>query len=71
MHQRLLARSPHFPPPGHYIHYDEWVSSPVFKGSSIALESGMAIQCDVIPGTGTEYFSSNIEVPSHGLPGAM
>ena len=47
--------------PGHYIHIDEWVNSPVFKGSTIALKSGMAMQADVIPGTGTAYHTINIE----------
>ena len=47
--------------PGHYIHLDEWVHSPMKKGSSIKLRSGMALQCDIIPATGTDYFMSNIE----------
>ncbi len=47
--------------PGHQIHLDEWVNSPVYAGSSIALASGMAFQVDVIPATGTEYFTTNIE----------
>ncbi len=47
--------------PGHQIHLDEWVNSPVFSGSDIELRSGMAFQVDVIPATGTEYFTTNIE----------
>ncbi len=47
--------------PGHYIHLDEWVHSPIWEGSNIALKSGMALQVDVIPATGTEYYTSNIE----------
>lgn len=47
--------------PGHLIHLDEWVSSPVFAGSTIPLRSGMALQADVIPATGTPYFTTNIE----------
>jgi len=47
--------------PGHQIHLDEWVNSPVAPGSSIPLRSGMALQVDVIPATGTEYFTTNIE----------
>jgi hypothetical protein len=35
--------------PGHHIHLDEWVSSPIFAGSTIELRSGMALQCDIIP----------------------
>ncbi len=47
--------------PGHQLHLDEWVNSPVWEGSEIALRSGMAFQADVIPATGTEYFTTNIE----------
>jgi hypothetical protein len=47
--------------PGHQIHLDEWVNSPVAPGSTIELRSGMALQVDVIPATGTAYFTTNIE----------
>ena len=47
--------------PGHLIHLDEWVSSPVAPGSTIELRSGMAMQVDIIPATGTDYFTTNIE----------
>ncbi|MEZ4667318.1 MAG: hypothetical protein R3E39_05280 [Anaerolineae bacterium] len=47
--------------PGHFIHLDEWVHSPVAKGSTFTLKSGMALQVDVIPATGTRYFTTNIE----------
>lgn len=47
--------------PGHQIHLDEWVNSPIAAGSTIELRSGMAFQVDVIPATGTEYFTTNIE----------
>ena len=47
--------------PGHQIHLDEWVNSPMTSGSTIELRSGMAFQVDVIPATGTEYFTTNIE----------
>ncbi len=47
--------------PGHQLHLDEWVSSPVWAGSEVELASGMAMQVDVIPATGTPYFTSNIE----------
>ena len=47
--------------PGHLVHIDEWMHSPIFKRSEIALRSGMAIQVDVIPATGTPYFTTNIE----------
>jgi Xaa-Pro aminopeptidase len=47
--------------PGHQIHLDEWVNSPIFAGSTIPLRSGMAFQVDIIPATGGPYFTTNIE----------
>ncbi|MEA2025808.1 MAG: M24 family metallopeptidase [Chloroflexota bacterium] len=46
---------------GHQIGLDEWVNSPVHAGPTIELRSGMAMQVDVIPATGTEYFTTNME----------
>ncbi|HVR79208.1 MAG TPA: aminopeptidase P family N-terminal domain-containing protein [Acidimicrobiia bacterium] len=47
--------------PGHQLHLDEWVNSPISPGSSVELKSGMALQVDIIPATGTDYFTTNIE----------
>jgi hypothetical protein len=47
--------------PGHLIHIDEWLHSPIYEGSTIPLKSGMALQVDIIPATGTPYFTTNIE----------
>ncbi len=47
--------------PGHQLHLDEWVNSPVGPGSTIELRSGMALQVDIIPATGSPYFTTNIE----------
>jgi Xaa-Pro aminopeptidase len=47
--------------PGHQIHLDEWVNSPIASGSTIELRSGMALQVDIIPATGTDHFTTNIE----------
>jgi hypothetical protein len=47
--------------PGHQIHLDEWINSPISPGSTIPLRSGMAFQVDIIPATGTDYFTTNIE----------
>jgi hypothetical protein len=47
--------------PGHQLHLDEWVNSPIWPGSEIELRSGMCLQVDIIPATGTEYFTTNIE----------
>ena len=47
--------------PGHQIHLEEWLNSPIYKDSDLKLKSGMALQVDVIPATGTEYFTTNME----------
>jgi hypothetical protein len=47
--------------PGHLLHLDEWIASPVWAGSTVPLRSGSAMQVDIIPATGTEWFTSNIE----------
>lgn len=47
--------------PGHQLHLDEWVNSPVWRGSTVELRSGMALQADIIPATGTSWFTTNIE----------
>ncbi len=47
--------------PGHLTSLEEWLSSPVYEGSRERFASGMAIQVDIIPSTGTKYFTTNIE----------
>ena len=47
--------------PGHQLHLDEWVNSPVGPGSTTELRSGMVMQVDIIPATGTDHFTTNIE----------
>jgi Xaa-Pro aminopeptidase len=46
--------------PGHLIHLDEWLSSPIYADSDLPLRSGMAIQVDVIPSSPV-YFSTRME----------
>jgi Xaa-Pro aminopeptidase len=46
--------------PGHLIHFDEWLSSPIYRNSKLTLRSGMAIQVDVIPSSPI-YFSTRME----------
>ena len=46
--------------PGHLIHLDEWVSSPFSVDSKVFLQSGMAIQIDIIPKSPV-FFSSRME----------
>ncbi|MEO6396033.1 MAG: aminopeptidase P family N-terminal domain-containing protein [Devosia sp.] len=47
--------------PGHLIHLDEWMNTPIYPGSKQTLKSGQAIQCDIIPAVGPPYHSANIE----------
>ncbi len=47
--------------PGHQLHLDEWVNSPISPGSTVELRSGMVFQVDIIPATGGDYFTTNIE----------
>ncbi|MHB8647490.1 MAG: aminopeptidase P family N-terminal domain-containing protein [Thermomicrobiales bacterium] len=47
--------------PGHLIHLDEWLTSPIFRDSRQQLHSGMALQIDIIPATHSPYFTTNIE----------
>ncbi len=47
--------------PGHLIHLDEWMNTPIYHGSTETLRSGQAIQLDIIPATGTAYATANIE----------
>jgi hypothetical protein len=47
--------------PGHLIHIDEWMNTPVYPNSRETLRSGQAIQCDIIPAVGAPYYSANIE----------
>ena len=47
--------------PGHLIHLDEWMNTPIYPGSGETLRSGQALQLDIIPATGTQWFTSNIE----------
>lgn len=46
--------------PGHLTHYEEWMSSPIYKDSEDELRSGMYLQIDIIPRS-KKYFSSRME----------
>ncbi|MEZ5872275.1 MAG: aminopeptidase P family N-terminal domain-containing protein [Nitratireductor sp.] len=47
--------------PGHLIHLDEWMHSPVSRKSEARLATNMALQVDVIPATGSPWFTANME----------
>ena len=47
--------------PGHLIHIDEWMNTPVYPNSREQLRSGQTMQCDIIPAVGPPYYSANIE----------
>lgn len=46
--------------PGHLIHLDEWISSPIYKGSEEVIHSGMYMQIDIIPRS-PHFASSRME----------
>lgn len=35
--------------PGHMLSYEEWLNSPIYKGSDVRIESGNIFQMDIIP----------------------
>jgi hypothetical protein len=47
--------------PGHLLHIDEWMHTPVRPGSTDVFRSGQAVQLDMIPAPGNSYFTTNIE----------
>jgi hypothetical protein len=47
--------------PGHLLHLDEWMSTPIYPGSTEVIRSGHAVQLDIIPATGTPFGTANIE----------
>jgi hypothetical protein len=47
--------------PGHLLHLDEWLNTPIYPNSIERLASGQMIQIDIIPATGSAYFTTNIE----------
>ena len=47
--------------PGHYIHLDEWVNSPFVHSGKVVLQSGMALQSDIIPVSAGPFCCSNAE----------
>lgn len=46
---------------GHLIHLEEWLDSPFRDGSDVPLESGMVLQCDIIPVSPTPDLVANAE----------
>lgn len=47
--------------PGHLIATEEWMSSPIYEGSDIKIESGMILQMDIIPFVDKIYAAPNCE----------
>lgn len=47
--------------PGHLIHLDEWLHSPVYRDSDISLKTGTLIQMDIIPVPSGELHTCNAE----------
>lgn len=46
--------------PGHLIHFEEWMSTPIYSDSEDEIRSGMYMQVDIIPRS-KRYFSSRME----------
>jgi hypothetical protein len=57
--------------PGHLISLEEWLHSPIGPASTARLRSGMVIESDIIPATGTDYFTTNVESPFALADGAL
>jgi hypothetical protein len=53
--------------PGHLIHLEEWLSSPIATGSQVELASGMVLQSDVSP-VSAHFFTVRME-DSYALAG--
>lgn len=47
--------------PGNMLSSEGWLNTPIFKGSTIELRSGMAFQANMVPLTNSRYFSTNME----------
>jgi Xaa-Pro aminopeptidase len=47
--------------PGHLVHLDEWVHTPVRPGSDEPIRSGMCFQCDIIPDNTRPGWAANCE----------
>ncbi|MEI6520289.1 MAG: hypothetical protein WCO98_09675 [bacterium] len=47
--------------PGHQLHLDEWVNSPFSLDNPVTLESGMALQMDIIPVSAGPFCYINAE----------
>jgi hypothetical protein len=47
--------------PGHLIHNEEWLNTPIYPGSAECLRSGQAVQCDILPSTADGVFTSAME----------
>lgn len=47
--------------PGHLIHLEEWMNTPIYPESREAFRSGQAVQCDLLPMVNSGAFTSAIE----------
>lgn len=47
--------------PGHLTHTDEWTNSPIQKGSTVKIRSGMAFQCDYTVNAYEPFMSAHVE----------
>jgi hypothetical protein len=47
--------------PGHLIHLDEYLNSPMYKGSDVCLNTGSLMQMDIIPVPSGDHHTCNVE----------
>lgn len=47
--------------PGHCLSSEEWINSPIYRGSEHEFKSGQFVQLDIIPSPKAPYYTSNIE----------
>ena len=47
--------------PGHCLSSEEWINSPIYRGSEHEFKSGQFVQLDIIPSPKIPYYTSNIE----------
>ena len=60
--------------PGHSTGADEWISSPMYPGSEVVLQSGMMLQMDIIPsvpGYGGANAEDGIAIADEKLRGEL
>jgi hypothetical protein len=66
IHRRVMAEMEPFGfapalNPGHLIHADEWMNTPIYDRSPLQIQSGMTLQSDIIPDCTRPGWAANCE----------